>query len=271
MKNNQKIGEAYRLELGLHSDDHELFYEYLLISPSYRLAHEVVTGQGEALDMSSRINKWDLLLKNYALCGDVYSMPFLMWWDAIGRGLFYTKQSSGAYLPTGVLQLITNKINEISLLECLGLVNDKARLQVRNAKRVENWRLGVETDIKSKWAQQLKGSTKKTHDNLEARTTLGILVSKKLKEALYIAENAARGAFPQSTPIDSALEFDYLSIYQLLKINIKMEFKNSIERKTNGLYVPKSYFARKVKPKQDKAKKIQLEVERQIKLRSGNS
>ena len=45
MKNNQTIGETYRLENGHNNDEHELFHEYLLISPSYQLAHRVMTGK----------------------------------------------------------------------------------------------------------------------------------------------------------------------------------------------------------------------------------
>jgi hypothetical protein len=217
------------------------------------------------------ISKWDLVLETYAVCGDVYSMPFLKWWETIGRGVFYTQKADGTHTPTGSLQLLSNKVHEETLLKGVALVNDKARLESKNSKRVENWRLGVEAGLKSKWTKQLKGSTKKTHDNLEARTTLGILVSKKLKEAFYIAENAARGSFPSVTPIESGLEFDYPVLYKLVKVNLKMDMREKFERKSAGLYVPKTYFSRKVKPKLEKAKKIQIEVERQIKLRTGKA
>ena len=271
MKNNQTIGETYRLENGLNNDEHELFHEYLLISPSYQLAHRVMTGQDVDAAAIGGISKWDLVLETYAVCGDVYSMPFLRWWETIGRGVFYTQKADGTYTSTGSLQLLSNKVHEETLLGGVALVNDKARLELKNSKRIENWRLGVEVNLKSKWTQQLKGSTKKTHDNLEARTTLGILVSKKLKEAFYIAENAARGSFPSITPIESGLEFDYPALYELVNVNLKMDMLEKSERKSAGLYVPKTYFARKVKPKLDKAKNIHLEVERQIKLRTGKA
>jgi hypothetical protein len=57
----------------------------------------------------------------------------------------------------------------------------------------------------------------------------------------------------------------------LVKANHKMDMLDKRERKSAGLYVPKTYFARKVKSKLDKANKIQLEVERQIKLRTGKA
>jgi hypothetical protein len=211
------------------------------------------------------------VLKTYVQCGDIYTTPFLKWWDGIGRDLFYTRQNDGSYLSIGSMRLLTNKVNEATLLQAVALVNDKARIQNKDGKRIENWRLGVEVSLRSKWTKQLKSSTKKTHDNLEARTTLGILVSKKLKEAFYIAENAARGSFPSITPIESGLEFDYPALYELVNVNLNMDTLEKRELKSAGLYVPKTYFARKVKPKLDKAKKIQIEVERQIKLRTGKA
>ena len=271
MKNNQNIGEIYRLQNGLSNDEHELFHEYLLISPSYQLAHKVMSGQAVDTAVIDGVSKWDSVLETYAVCGDVFSMPFLRWWETIGRGVFYTQKEDSTYTIKGSLRLLTNKVHEKNLLEGVALVNDKARLEIKKGKRIENWRLGVEVGLKSKWTQQLKSSTKKTHDNLEARTTLGILVSKKITEALYIAENAARGSFPSITPIKSGLKFDYPALNALVNANLRKGMNEKLERKRNGLYVPKTYFSRKVKPKLDKAKKIQIEVERQIKLRTGKA
>jgi hypothetical protein len=271
MKNNQSIGEIYRLQNGLSNDEHELFHEYLLISPSYQLAHKVMSGQAVDTAVIDGVSKWDSVLETYAVCGDVFSMPFLRWWETIGRGVFYTQKEDSTYTIKGSLRLLSNKVRIKTLMEGVALVNDKARLEIKKGKRIENWRLGVEVSLRSKWTKQLKSSTKKTHDNLEARTTMGILVSKKIKEALYIAENAARGSFPSTTPIDSGLEFNYYALYYLVKANLIKDLSERLARKRNGLYIPKTYFARKVKPKLDKAKKIQIEVERQIKLRAGKA
>ena len=108
-------------------------------------------------------------------------------------------------------KLYYNKINETTLTEALCLVNDKARLQGREGKRIENWRLGVEVGLKSKWVEQLQGDVKKTVSNDEARRSLGALVSRKLKQALSISENAVRGKFPCDEPTDAGLDFDYKS------------------------------------------------------------
>jgi hypothetical protein len=262
MKNNQTIGDLHRLQHGYSYDEHEFFYEFLLISPSYYKAHQFVTGRSVRRDVNSNISQWDLVLETYALCGNVYAMPFLGWWETVGRALFYTKQNDGTYLPQGSISLLNNKLNERTLIECLTLVNEKPRLEKMNSSRVENWRLGVECGIHSKWTHQLKGTSKKTHDNLEARTALGILVSKKIREALYIAENAARGVFPSLSHIDSGLAFDYPVIHELCKINLKLENEDKRNRIKLGERVPRSFFVRKVLPKQNKAKIIQIEVQK---------
>lgn len=105
-------------------------------------------------------------------------------------------------------------------------------------------------------------------DNLEARTALGTMVSKKLKEALFIAENAARGQFPSTAAIQSGLEFDYPVIHAVVVANLRMENQHKQQRKRNGAYLPKSYYARKVLPKLNKARRIQVEVQRQMQLRA---
>ena len=50
--------------------------------------------------------------------------------------VFYTQQSDGSYLPTGAISLLDNKVNESTLMHYLSLVNDKARLESRDQKRI---------------------------------------------------------------------------------------------------------------------------------------
>lgn len=55
----------------------------------------------------------------------------------------------------------------------------------------------------------LHTKSKKTEKNLKARRYLSIVVSKNLKEALNICENAARGKFPDKGNTSSNLKFNY--------------------------------------------------------------
>lgn len=253
MKNYQSFGDRYRLEHGHPYDEHETFHEFLLISPSYRLAHLAANGQAIDQSVIASIEGWDSAVKTHELFGDIYSIPFLEWWDAIGRGLFYTLQADGTYTHQGPVKLLNNKINEATLREALCLVNDKARLQRREGKRIENWRLGVEVRLKSKWVELLQGDVKKTVSNDEARRALGALVSRKLNQALLIAENAARGKFPCDEPLNSRLEFDYTNQFEITDQALSLEQRSLRKRYASGMYVQKRHLAY-LKP-ESKAKK----------------
>jgi hypothetical protein len=268
IKKSQSFGEQRRLEHGLSSDEHQLFYEFLIISPSYLLAHELAIGLSVDEAVIESIPNWEAVMRTYALCGDIFNTPFLKWWESLGRKAFYIQHEDGTYTADGPVQFLVNKVNEQSLVDCLCLVNDKSRIEKTQGKRIENWRLAIESGIKSKWADALKGATKKTFDNLEARTTLGVLVSKKLKEALFISENAARGSFPSINPIDTGLKFNFGTQYDRTREMLSKGFKETRERQADGLYVPKSYYLKKFLPKQRKAERLQAEVEKQLNLRA---
>jgi len=268
MKKNLTIGELHRVLNGHPNHEHEYFHEFLLFSPSYRLAHQFLTGQDVDRIQCQAIFEWDLVLKTYSLCGDVYSMPFLKWWDSKGRGIFYSKNSDGSYEFEGHISLLNNKINRSTLHSCLSLVSDKARLEKRDKERIENWRLGVEVKFPSKWSKVLTSNAKKTHDNLGARSELGSLVSKRLKEALFVAENAARGRFPSITSIYTGLKFNYPELYELERINLLLGLDDISQRKINKEYVPKRHHHKKVRSKLKKEKLIQAELERNLKLRT---
>jgi hypothetical protein len=181
-------------------------------------------------------------------------VPFIEWWDSTGRNLFYTQQDDETYSLDGPLKLQINKINQNTLQEALCLVNDKARLEKFQGKRVENWRLGVEVRLKSKWVEELKGNVKKTFSNDEARTALGVLVSKKLKQAHAIAENAARGKFPFDEPVNSGLEFDYENQFEITFGLLKLERKVLRKRFQNGKYVQKRHLSYLKPPSKAKQK-----------------
>lgn len=83
----------------------------------------------------------------------------------------------------------------------------------------ELWRLGLRANISPKNAEGLdinaKRNTTKTADQ---RIKMAILTSRALKKAKYICENAARGKFPCTVPIDLP-EFDYADIYRRMRIS----------------------------------------------------
>jgi len=267
MKSTRTLGDQSRLDHGRPNDEHEFFHDFLLLSPSYQLAHKFMTGGVVEQQQIDKVFDWDQVLETYALCGDIFSIPYLEWWDQRGKDVFYVQQTDGSYLPLGPIQLLNNKIRIITLKEYRKVIVGKPRMEKKSGKKVEHWQLAVVWGITSSWTKQLKVDDKKTHANLEARTALGILVSKKLKEALYLVENAARGKFPSTEPIKSGLTFKDAEILEITDLQYELNTKNKRDRKEKGLYVPKSYYLRKILPKWKIEMEKKLEIEKQVRLK----
>ena len=233
------MSEQTRLKHGRSNDEHEYFYRFLLNSPSYQLAHRFMTGKLRSTDQIDRVVSWDQVLKTYSLCGDIFSKPFLIWWDEIGRDLFYKKSDDGTFTANGPMPLLVNKINELTLHEALKLIRFKPQLEQRHGRKIENWSLGVYSGIHSIWTKQLKFGDKKTPENLVPRNTLGILVSKKLRFALYMCEHAARGKFPLVTPFNSGLALDFATSYEATSNYFELSTIDTRERRKLGLHIPR--------------------------------
>jgi hypothetical protein len=281
------------------SDKEAAFFDFLVASPSYQLAHRHRTigiPKDEAVFLPSDFNR---VLEIYDLCGNIYETDFEDWWEDRGRDLLRNPADVGDLLAYPVdlskpltelldefkafihqvkadratttepkITFITNKVRLSALHARLALVNDKGRLERKAGKKISNWRLGVEVKLNSKWTDELKGATRNTQDNLEARTSLGILVSKHLKEALYLAENAARGMFPLLTPIDSGLSFDYARTWELSVQQTTVSHRRRREKLKSGESVRKTYYERKVKPMIKRQKAIEAMIQARFLLES---
>lgn len=81
-----------------------------------------------------------------------------------------------------------------------------------------NWRVGVAANVSPTNAEGLDISQKKASaKTADQRINMAILTSRALKKAQYIAENAARGRFPDPKPI-ALPEFNYDDIYRRMRI-----------------------------------------------------
>ena len=278
-------------DMSFPTDEHESFYEFLLISPSYQLAHKQRTA-GLTKDEKKTLPKdFKQVLALYDVCGDVYSTTCTEWWENGGRDLFTDTaaklqqlylvdltqdtarlvadfksyisrcKSEIANTPRRQIKMLTNKIRIGTLHKNAALIYDKARVQWKSGKRVENWRLAVIVKLKSRWANGLTPDSNKTIENVAARTYLGILVSKHLKDALVVAENAARGRFPCLDPIETPLDFDYEFIWDVSWKSSSRNMKLRFERQRQGVKVKKTYYERKVKPKLRQLKELEELIE----------
>ena len=264
MEKIKSYSEHHRLLHGLPTQEHELFFAYLAISPSYFKAHQFITGLANNSEVFTSILKWDVVLKTYSICGDVFTTTFDQWWKNCGQSLFYLPNKDGGYLPNGPMKLMVNKINTSTLIKGISLVKFKSFFETKNKVKIENWRLGVEASVRSKWRDELRKNRGKTAINLEAREALGMLVSKKLKETLYLAENAARGEFPSLTPINSGLKFNSHDQITAQELSSQAHIDEIANAESQGLPSPFKKAARRFARNKRMIKK---EVERQVRQR----
>lgn len=241
MKNLFGFGSGWRQVTGNANYKHEYMFYYLMISPSYWLAHRQVH-LNESIPESELPDDFDNVLTMYKKFGDVYSRHFIEWWNQTGKDLFADKNTKDRILisidptkpkqellddfmellakldsrekkiPSEKIQFQVNKIRLSSLHNRYQLVLAKAEFFQNKIKKEQLWKLAKYIGINSIKTKEIRLNSKKTSANLETRTYLSILASKNLSDALCIAENAARAKFPSLEPIKNGLKFDYVTI-----------------------------------------------------------
>jgi hypothetical protein len=231
--------------------DHLLFYRFLLLSKSYEIAHQVRTKKIKKSD--ANLIDIDDVLKTYDLVGNIYETPFQVWWITTGQNIFYdakpvTKMTLTIDLSKGesyVLERVkkaisdtyamnqkkpskgitfeVNKIRPVSLFHKFELVRVKANNVKRKAIHTSNWRMAVQVGFGSKYIQQAVSGFSQVEDGNKIREYLGDFVARKLTEAKLIAENAARRKFPSNKSLNTALDFDFQKLDELIRASDNSE------------------------------------------------
>ena len=75
--------------VGMPSEKHRMFYEYLWISPSYYLAHQIRRYRKKVAPKDLPVD-FDKVLAIYDRAGNVYNYGFDDWWDKYGVNLLAT-------------------------------------------------------------------------------------------------------------------------------------------------------------------------------------
>jgi|LakMenE18May11ns_1017448.scaffolds.fasta_scaffold9799333_1 hypothetical protein len=262
MKNLFGFGSGWRQVTGNANYKHEYMFYYLMISPSYWLAHRQVH-LNESIPESELPDDFDNVLTMYKKFGDVYSKHFIEWWNQTGKDLFAEKNTKDRILisidptkpkqellddfmellerldsrekktPSSKIHFEVNKIRVTSLHNRFQLVLAKAEFFQNKIKKEQLWKLAKYIGINSTKTKEIRLNSKKTSANLETRTYLSILASKNLSDALCIAENAARGKFPSLEPIKSGLKFDYVTIKKQQDLYAKRTWGLLVEEEKN--------------------------------------
>jgi len=231
------FGEKWKQVQLMPTFEHELFFFFLLLSPSYALAHELRSKKN--LKGLLLPKDFDLVRNTYKKIGNIYNSTFEDWWQEGGYDLFDLEGSSQklslnidlSKSEQVVLKEVTklvkqaiksrsiekkekitflkNKLHASSLNDRKNFIFIKATSNFKQQRDVENWRIAVKARVLSKWIEGLTFESEPNASNLRARTFLGELGVKFIKEATYISENAARLQFPSAKKLETALPFNY--------------------------------------------------------------
>ncbi len=237
MKKLQAFGEGWR-EISQHGNfRHIFFYKFLQISPSYQLAYKKLIKK-EKISKDLLPKDFNLVLSNFKKFGNVFDTNYIFWWHDTGHKIFEkTGNKNLAFsIDTSLskdelvrqfielvdliksqydltdkngIKLLNNKITAHSLHLRHYLVEAKAQFFLNKVKKEQNWTLALFCNLSKKFKDFSQEDLEQTPDSEDNKIYLNILASKTLKEAYWIAENAARGKFPSLDKIDTGLSFDY--------------------------------------------------------------
>lgn len=237
----KKIKKFSLADLDLLTLKHELFFQFLRVSPSYQYVHAVKTGEiSKKIPKNNRhLNK---VIDTYNLIGDVFNTDFPAWWETRGHSLFFgkdylnlfvkldlSKSSKQEIFRVGQLieqsfekyksdeprvRLEKNKIRLSTLQDRMNFLTEKAADSMYDSPKRPGWvLLDLSEQIQTK--HSLSFRTKKSSLNSYERIYLTMLSSKYLHDALVLSENAALGIFPSFNKNQSEMKFDFWAVGEL--------------------------------------------------------
>ena len=237
------FGIGFEEAIELPDYKHEFMFKYLQVSPSYWLAHRIIS-LGEAIPKEGLPKDFEDVLNTYRKIGDVYQIEFYEWWLNAGKNVFGKDKKrpvwlgidpskpkeqlrkefekflsklddSNVYTKDEKITFEVNKIRLNSLHHRFELVHERAWRYGKQHQKEPLWKLIRFCQYPSEKRKEIRINSRRKQSNVEVRSYLTMLASKNLKLALYTAENAARGKFPCQDPIDGLKEFDYERIAKL--------------------------------------------------------
>lgn len=228
-------GVAGEIE-GLPNLEHYHFYNFLKISPSYQLARQIVK-ENLRIPKEKLPNDFNNVMKTYHIVGDLFEQTFEDWWIDKGNSIFDFQEKKKFLVQldlnlsiqknvkniTNILEslnrkkslkkekisFLSNKIRPESLDVRYNLVWMKAHKETHTGS-IKMYQFFEEANIPTKYFDILNHMQgRRISLSSQARTYVSNLISKNIKEAYFIAENAARMKFPSKEPVNSGIKFDY--------------------------------------------------------------
>lgn len=262
MKKLQAFGEGWK-EIGQYGTfRHDFFYKFLQISPSYQLAYKKLV-KGEEISIEAIPKDFDLVLESFKKFGNVFDSNYIYWWHDVGHKIFERTGNTNLafsidtslskhelikqftelvdrikvqHVVTEVdsIKLLNNKITAHSLYLRHYLVIAKAEFFLNKVKKEQNWTLALFCNLSKKFKDFSQEDLEQTPNSEDNKIYLNILTSKALKEAYWIAENAARGKFPCLDKIDTGLAFDYRFLNKFYVNFYKNLMPSMLDAERNG-------------------------------------
>jgi len=287
------FGEKWNELRLLPTFEHELFFYFLLMSPSYALAHQLKGKKvPKGLDVPA---DFDRVRKTYDLVGNIYEATFEDWWQSGGYQLFeyqsqmkkltinvdltkpqseslqevmdtikqayaWNKKNSGGQK----IAFINNKLHYSSINDRKNFLMAKAIQNFRLGRDVENWRIAVKARVLSKWIEGLAFDAKPTQDNLKARVALGELSHKLLRDGWHLSENAARLEFPSVKPNPYAIPIDYHVLARQLFTYAQIETAMLERYKDNPELLIRDQYLLNIKREFRKKRKLEKTIEKAV-------
>ncbi len=132
------------------------------------------------------------------------------------------------------IQLLKNKVRNVTLNDRLTIVRSVCNLSSNNITKPVNpssnlpyWKIALKLKFSfspllffkhNKHLNQILIDEKKGRSNKKKKAYITMLMSKFIREALNISENAARGKFPSTSNSKYFLKFDFESLSRVLSI-----------------------------------------------------
>ncbi len=230
---NVPFGKKWKRLTNQPGLEHYFFFKYLLMSSSYFMAAKIRKNR-----LNKEIDKLpediDVVLSVYDKLGLIHDMPFEEWWRRIGVNYFSSNpetlsvsldlsldkktllksveklidSSKNHKIEKSSKILFQKKINTFSLFEKYCVVQEKFSCSNRQFGLTEYWKVALRAGVNSSYLKGLSLTSSPDDDNADQREYLTMLVTRYLRDALFISENAARGIFPSKQKPKHYLSFD---------------------------------------------------------------
>lgn len=118
--------------------EHELFFDYLTISPSYQFAHQILENKDLKNEKALKKTSFKKVFETYSIVGNIFHITFDEWWTKHGQFIFIDKNKfSNLNFTLNMLkskqEILLEVSNAVDIYQQI-LSNEKERIRFINSK-----------------------------------------------------------------------------------------------------------------------------------------